>query len=431
MGLKSYFSNKFFSGSEQSITERASKSVTDDNYYSYLHGKTDGNPAPQGLSVLLDLYEKDPIVNTAINVRTNSILQSGYTLEGSKTAVSKDTVKLEKAGFNYTFQDKLVKNGLLFNHVFIEIVGKGKELHLLDPSEMEIKHDSHGEISGYQQRAPNGEVIPFLKEEIIYIPFNKVTNKVWGSVNLKSLFRTATTKNLIEEFINQLASSNAWRQVFITKTMQKENIGEFLAYMRDASKDPSMPLVMKKGQSADKDDGIFELLRDPADLKEFLGTLDYLRAQMLMELRTPPILVGLPDSSNRSSSDSQFKSFNIDNQAFRTLLSEAFNNHLFKAMGLTSEYVWNPLDKRDEKEDIEIAEKLMNMGAKPKQVEAFLRKSGLDLPEGELFDPKPEVEMSTPDESRPSRRREDKNADMKEQKTGADSSTKASQLEGA
>lgn len=441
MGLKTFVSQKIFGNKPQVVVERASDSIVKDSYFSFFRGVTHGNPAPTGLSVLLDLYEKDPIVNTAINVRVNAILASGHTFEGSKTAVRQAEDKLRKAGFTYAFLDQLVKNGLLYNHVFIEIAEDGKELYLLEPSEMEIEHDKHGDISGYRQRSVTGEIVTWTPEQIVYIPFNKVTNRVWGSVNLKSLFRTATTKNLIEEFINSLAVTNAWRQVFTTKTMQSESIGEFMAYLREVQADPTMPFVLKKGALADKDDGVFSVLRDPSDLKEFLGLLEYLTSQMLMELRTPPILVGLPDNSNRSNSDSQFKAFNVDNEAFRRLLADAFNLDLFKKMGLTAEFSWNPIDKRSEKDDVEIAEKLMNMGAKPTQVEAFLRKSGLDLPEGELFEPRPTPmetfeagkeasAMKKPDDaaSRPSRQREDKSREMKTVGTGRDSSTKQSQV---
>lgn len=438
MGLRSYISQKIFRGSPQATVERASDSIVKDSYFSFLKGQSHGNVAPSGLSVLLDLYEKDPIVNTAINVRVNAILASGHTFEGSKTAVKQAEDKLRKAGFDYSFLDRLLKNALLYNHVFIEIADKGSELYILESAEMEIKHDKHGHIIGYQQRAVTGELVTWKPSQIVYVPFNKVTNTVWGSVNLKSLFRTATTKNLIEEFINSLAVTNAWRQVFKTKTMQGETIGEFLAYLREAEADPSMPIVIKQGATADKDDGVFELLRDPADLKDFLGLLDYLTSQMLMELRTPPILVGLPDNSNRSNSDSQFKAFNVDNEAIRKLLADVFNNDLFKKLGLTATFSWNPIDKRSEKDDVEIAEKLMNMGAKPKQIEIFLRNAGLELPDGELFEERPSPMdsfnasqvMKTPDDaaSRPSRAKEDKGREINNVGTGEDSSTKQSQV---
>jgi hypothetical protein len=443
MGLKSYLSQKIFGGKPQIVETRASDSIVKDTYFSYFRGSVNANAAPTGLSVLLDLYEKDPIVNTAINVRTNAILASGFSFEGSKTAVRQAEDKLRKAGVNNAFLDQMVKQGLLYNHVFIELAEDGKELYLLEPAEMEIKHDKHGTIEGYRQRSVTGEVVDWTVDQIVYIPFNKITNRVWGSVNLKTLYRTATTKNLIEEFLSSLAITNAWRQVFKTKTMQQDTMGEFIAYLRDAQADPTMPLIIKTSPTADKDDGVFELLRDPSDLKEFLGLLEYLTSQMLMELRTPPILVGLPDNSNRSNSDSQFKAFNVDNEAFRKLISDAFNYDLFKKLGLTAEFSWNPIDKRSEKDDVEMAEKLMNMGAKPSQVEAFLRKSGLDLPEGELFEPRPSPmetfeagkqasAMKTPDDaaSRPSRQREDKSREMKSVGTGRDSSTKQSQIGG-
>ena len=255
----------------------------------------------------------------------------------------------------------------------------------------------------------------------------EVSSKVWGEVPIKTLFRTLTTKNSIEKFLNSLAVTNAWRQVFKTD-MHKDDIPKFLAYKRTTDADPTQTFVM---QTNDVDNKInkFELMREPSDLKEFLGVLDYLRTQTLMELKVPPIMIGIPDNSNRSNSDSQIKAFNIENESLRRKLWYAFNKDLFKKIGLlTVEFSWNPIDIRNEKDDVEIEEKLMNMGAKPEQIEKFLRNVGLELPEGEIFEKKEDPMMMQQPAKPNNYQKKSKSDEMTPRKSGADSSTREDQL---
>lgn len=389
----------FFKGNKQEQIDRSSKgTVRNSFFYTRTRPKT-GQASPQDLNVVLKTYQEDPVVQAALTTRADAILASGYTIEGAKTVKEAAEKLLKKVSFDYDLLWKICVNGLLYNHVFLEIErknsGEPAGLHVLEAPYMEIQYDEHGEILGYIENGENGQQIFFPVDDIVYMKFNGVSSAVWGEVGIKSLFRTLTTKNQIEKFLNTLATTNAWRQVMKTK-MSDENIEEFLAYSASQSEEPGEPLVLQvQGQGADDvdKDTRFSLLRDPSDLKEFLGTLDYLRTQTLMLLKVPPIMIGLPDSSNRSNSDMQFKAFNIANESFRRVLV-TYMNELFEKLGLgTAEFSWNPIDERSEKDDVEIAERLMNMGAKPKQVEQFLRNAGLELPEGELFEKRETMSM--------------------------------------
>ena len=221
----------------------------------------------------------------------------------------------------------------------------------------------------------------------MYIQFNEISYAVGGEVGLKTLDTTISTKIERGRFIQSLAMNNAWRQ-YMVSSMKPDEMEEFMVNFLESAYDPDIPLTINVegkdvGNVGDKIK--FETLRNPDDLEKFLGVLNYLRQQILMKLKVPPIMIGLPDSSNRSNSDSQIKAFNIANESFRKKLNIAFKE-LFTKSGISAEFSWNPIDERDEKADIEIAEKLINMGAKPKMVEQFLRNAGLELPEGELFD---------------------------------------------
>ena len=148
-----------------------------------------------------------------------------------------------------------------------------------------------------------------------------------------------------------------------------------------------------------------------------------------MLLKVPPIMVGLPDNSNRSNSDSQIKSFANANKSVRKKLLSYFEE-LFDKLGLKEvEFSWNPMDERDEQKDVEIAEKLFKMGAKPEQLEKYLRNVGLELPDGKFFNEQEQKVVDDPgNEDSPSREGKMTGQGNSKIGTGEDSTTRDDQL---
>lgn len=425
-------------GDNETVVSKASSGISKDAWYAE-YDKKEGNAPPESLNLLYTIFSEDPIVNAAITTRVDAILDSGWTIEGSKTSKDSAEKLLKKLGFNFKFMREVFLNALLYRHVFIEIERNGNgepvSLHVLECPQMEIVHTKHGEIKRFIQRAVTGEKVDWSPNDVVYMKFDDVTTSMWGAVPLKTLYRTITSRNHIEEFINSLAVTNAWKDVMTFSRAHKDEIGSIVATLRDAQADPTFPFIINKKSPEET----FEVkpFRSAEDLDYFLKTLDYLRSQILMLLKVPPIMIGIPDNSNRSSSETQFRAFNIANSADRKIASELFNSELFPKIGIgTVEFVWNPIDKRNEKEDVEMAEKLINMGAKPEKVEEFLRLAGLEMPDG-LFPSEAErakaqeqmMQAKTPDDaaSRPSRqRRGDDPSEMKG--TGSESTTREDQL---
>lgn len=416
MGLKDLF-NKFVF---------RSKSVTRDALYPLIGTQRNlySIDSPKQINDYLYIFKNDPEVNTAITVRVNAIMASGYTIEGNaRSSLDKGIKLLKRYGFNKKLLRKILYNLILYDHVFIEVDKEARDLKVVETSDMEIIHDKHGNIERYIQKAPTGEEIEFSTDEIVYIKTTDISSSLWGVTRLEALRKTVLIKGFIEQHLLSLSSRFAWRDYMRFSDMSDEEIKSALSYLKNISERPDQPFVLKARE------GNFEVgkLRDPREVEYFLGLLNYLRQQIFMLLRVPPIVVGLPDNSNRSNSDAQIKTFNIENQSIRDLVQESFNEELFPKMGVGYvEFSWNPIDKRSEKDDIEIAERLINMGAKPSKVEEFLRKTGLELPEGELF--KEDVKPKKSEDLFPSRQRKDKTEMSTQIGTGEDGTTREDQL---
>ena len=420
-----------FKRNSGTLIEKASKGKVK-NFYSSLGNSNNSYKPEVDFDASLNLFLQDPEVNTAITTRVNAIISSGYTLEGKSRAVKDAKNRLKKLGFTRNFIRRIITNLLLYQNVFIELVrdssGNVTELHLLETTQMEIKADVHGEIEQFTQLASSGEEISFSPDDIVYITPSRTTTRVWGDNYLRTLYRTVSTKNFIEKFLNYLAETNQWRNIIHVKNMTSDDVKSMLSYYNHVLQDPNEPFVVE----GNEEDFVMKSMRDLHEASDFIKLMEHLRTKILMQLKVPPILVGVPDDSNRSNSDAQMKAFNIANESDRDVLSDAFNTDLFKKISLSGvEFVWNPIDKRTEKDDVEIAERLINMGAIPKQVEKFLRNSGLELPEGQLFE---DINKQVPPSSGksmdmyPSRRAEDKQGEINNVGTGEESSTREDQL---
>lgn len=387
MGFLDYFKGVFNSRASEQTVSKASKGIVRDPYTVNTNIPDSGVNHPRNLNTLLDLFKKDPEVHAALTTRADAILNSGWTIEGGKQKKN----LLKQFGFNYNFMYKLIMNVLIYNHAFIEIErknnGEPAAIHILETPQMNISYDEHGTITEFIQISQYGDNPRFPPEDIVYITTNDVTSAVWGEVGMKTLDTGLSTKIKIEKFIQSLAFSNAWRQI-IKFAGSEDDARDMMREISHGSADPSHPVVaLINGNNVNAEDHVkMEVLRDPEDLEKFLGLLRYLREQVLMMLKVPPIMVGLPDNSNRSNSDSQIKSFANANKSERKKL-EPYFEELFDKLGMPDvEFSWNPMDERSEQADVEIAEKLFKMGAKPKQLETFLRSAGMELPEGKFFE---------------------------------------------
>lgn len=392
--------------------------------------KSDGSSPPFPIVSILELYNKDSDVKSAINAKVDFILNSGYNIVGKTTPVSQLNNLLKKSRYD-KLQRKIFINLLLLNNAFIEIDfnadGKPIGLYLIDTDSIEIEYDEKGNVARYTQTSPvSGEQIFLSPEKVLHITLNGATTKQWAEVEMKALLRDINTKNFIEKFINWLAMTNQFRTVIKVEDASQDEIDAAMDDYIASQSDLDLPFILQGNMKV-------EVLRSFTEAKAFTDIMGYFRHKIFTQIGVPPIIMGLVDNSNRSNSESEMKIFQIRNESIRKQYAEEFNNELIPLLGLRDvEYIWKSQDKRSEKDDIEIAKALKEMGMKPKKLEEFLRTAGLELPEGELFD-KPEMVNINQESDNKDEKLDGKNSiteDMTQKKTGDEAETREDQMVG-
>ncbi len=385
----------------------------------YTSDKTKSQASPKNNNLLLGMFESDPVLFSVVNTIVNKTFGEGFRLVGNNQQAQK---KLEKKLSDLNFDlvlPNIIRNVVIYGDAFLELVyddsNKVSELHVLETREMEIKQDEHGDVLGYVQMHGGKDPVNFGLDEVIHFVWIEIGSRVWGFTPFTSLLTTVATKKFAETHNRTKFQNNSPRIVWIAKEASEEQIKELISYLKLAKENPHKDIVVE----GDID---FKKLMDNTGDDNNINLLDYLRTQILMAMQMPPIMVGLPDNSNRSNSEVQLRAFEGNIRALQRPITHKINNYLFKLLGfeqLTMEF--KPIDKRGEDVDMNIAKGLKELGVKSEDVIDYLRSVGLQLPENLRIEepkPMPMVEGQEPDKP------------FMGKKTGAQAETRPEQLVG-
>lgn len=383
------------------------------------------------LRVVEEVFRKDSTVRAAVRATTSAILRRGYSLKNkkrkSKSELEKATKFLEDNRFKKLLR-KIIHNLKVYDHCFIEIrknnSGTAKELYVLETVEMEIETDKHGDITKFVQR-PEGtaETVDFPVEDVVYIAMEELTSNVFGEVGFESLFLLVSLKQYILKYINYLFATNKFRDFFAIKNAGEEQVKEFVTYLKACEDDITKPLLVR-GEVEHK---VLRQLTEATDLISLLNACDN---RILMLMQVPPIIAGIPDNSNRGSSETQERNFYIHIEDLEEICKESFTYDLLPKCGFENvEFDFPTANQTELAKDLEMAERMKNMGVKDEMIDAYLRSVGLDVPEGKMFktpeEKMKEMQMMNPmeeegenkksDDMRPSRHRKPKDEKSKNQ----------------
>lgn len=341
---------------------------------------------------LFSLYEQDSTLFATVNTFVNKTVSNGWKLESkNKQLLDRANNFMEEIGFEIKLPN-LLRNMIVYGDAFLEIeyvpgTRTPKDVHILETTEMEIISDEHGEIYGYRQNKPGKTPVDFSLDECVHFKWLEFGGRLFGMSQLKSLTNTVQTKYYAENYNRTKFQNYSPRIAWMAKNASDEQMKQLIDMLRHAKDMPHKDIVLQ----GDID---FKPLIETTDDTNFIKLLEYLRTQILMTTQVPPIMLGLPDNSNRSNSDVQMRAFESNVKSLQRPVAFTINKKVMQLLGFkNAKFVWNPLDKRNEKDDLEIAEKLAAIGFDDETIVEFLKTAGLELREG--------AKIKTPEERMP------------------------------
>jgi len=341
--------------------------------------------------VHLDMVRNDPVLSTAMDLTVDVTTANGYSFSGKNKRQIEDAQELfdEILDFDKVI-DNVIYQLIIYGNAYMELrrtTGQGiDEIHPLEPTEMAIQYDQHGRVIGYVQKPKGQKVkteIKFKPEEVIYFRLKWVGSRVYSYSPLESIGRSFTTKILANDYLQALFKHLPPRALHVLKAASREQREAYIANLVRAKRNPNLDLV------AIGDADVKLLTPDLG--AGLIETLKFLREEVLMVTRVPPIFVGLPDNSNRSSSESMSIPFETRVRKLQHIIASQINRELMPQMGMPGvKFRFNPPSLADEKSIIEIARNMHDMGLDDDTIIEYLKKKG--------FHTLPETSFKSPEE---------------------------------
>lgn len=340
---------------------------------------------------LLNLVLDDPVALSAINKVVDRVMENGWFVRG-RDLKSKNTAamqKLKDLHFNPVMR-RLLFHLILYNNAFLELVKTGQditELNVLEPTLMRISATNFGDLIGYWQNVilPDKRGNPgfdltgyptWEPEEVIHYKQNQLTTRLWGDVDLVALERNLKIKAAIKRFVHWLFETNQFRGFFtFNQGASDDQIKEFLSYYRLMQGDLTKPLTARG------DDIGYQLIRKFDDAESMLAWLRAMDSETLQLLQVPEMIAGRQDSgANRSTGDTAVQNFNTRINSLQEYVGDINTYQLLPALGFNKvDFVFEPVDRKDVKDLMAIAEQMINMKIKPEYVEKWMKQNGFDL----------------------------------------------------
>lgn len=366
------------------VVDQASKGFTRDLVVSR-EGVT-GSSSEYSPSSVVTMLRSDETVNSCITTKVDATAGSGDFI------VSKGNIR-NKASAEKLFRDnnweqlrrQLLWNLFAFGNAFLELVrnsnGTVVELHVLETTEMEIvDEEGHGEPTQYIQRPRSvsgsnkqGNVVVFPVDDVIHFRLDRLTTSLWAEIPVRPLDQYVATKIYLKRHFFNLFKDNMFRNMFLfPEGSADDDVKKSIAFLKESLQDTNKPLVAFGGVES-------KAFTNAEDFQSFLDLLNKIDTAILTQLQVPPIMAGVPDNSGRASGEQEtYKAFNTHIRGVQRLFEAIINGELFPALGLTGiEYKFGEIDKKSEKDVLEMMVQLKALGAKPDKLAAFARDNGL------------------------------------------------------
>jgi hypothetical protein len=368
--------------------------------------------------VYLEMFLSDPIISTAIDTTVDVVTRNGFRLV-PKEGIEKSPEDIQKANaklydlldLDQTL-DPLLYSMLIYGGAFLEKRKSASksinELFSLEATEMAIKYNKHGEILGFVQKSGKDD-IPFEPTEVIYIPLRKIGSKVESYEPLEPVAEVFATSRYAHSYLRDVFLNLPPKYLYTLTGGSPEQRKKLISQIRIAKRDPTIDIVTQ----IQRDNALKVDTLQPNFDESLLKILEYVREQVLLVTRVPPVWVGLVnnDGANRGNSEAQIFSFETRIRKLQQKIESSFDKQLLPELGLKDfRFKFNTISLKNEKQIIENARQFRDMRLDPDSILEYLRSNGVNLRDGAEFE-EAEEGLIKDNDLMQSRKREDRGTD--------------------
>ena len=341
----------------------------------------------------MSMVDNDPVARGAFNHFVDKCMEGGFSALKRDSYQYDDSFEMllqEKFNFRTDILRKIFQIGKLYNNVFIEIVrnldGSTKSLNVLDTYTIEPITEHNGDPISYKTKIPNpntGQYAEWSKQDMIWIKFGD-RSKGFAPVDLKALYETLLAKDYVRRYVAWLWKTGQYRILYNFKSASDQDIANFLAYSSRHDGDYQVPFIAKGEMQTN-------VLRDIKETESITELLKYYDNQIAINLRMPPVDIGIPDASGRSNADAQSNNLVTHVMGWKKIVEDAVNFDLFPKMNKGNSLIkFGPVDRFAEAQVFDIIQKMKSSGFTNEACEEYLKDKGMFWKE-KVFNEAPEM----------------------------------------
>lgn len=319
--------------------------------------------------VLLGFFRADPVINAATWVTVDNVVP-GYDIEvlNDTPQAEREKEEAEEALFEDDFLDKtrnVCANLVVFAdsfqevHPFIQMAKTKVASYMLDTQSIKLNLKENGEIKSYDQYINGKKVASLDPEEMIHYKVNTFGDRDKGLSVVESVLYSATIRKFIEKYNASIFMNHKPRGMWtFDDTISEDKYNDNVDLIIESKNDPNKDIFLR-GQ---KDSISFKAFTEQTETA-FQAAMQQARSEIVTGMMVPPMLLGIPEGSNRAGGDIQMQTFDrrvasIQEKINYTITTELLN----KRMGFKNiRFVLRKSNKRDEIRELEIIQKMTGL----------------------------------------------------------------------
>jgi hypothetical protein len=284
----------------------------------------------------INFFKDDPVIFGACQSRANWVSATDLKFEFAgargtgKTKLAQMNAWAQKIKFRSKLRN-IALTHILFDDVFLELDFKLKDFHILDSETVKIKYNRHGVVTHYEQQV-NGRRITLPPEKIVHFKMNTAGSEMLGISPMVPLYKVIKSKRITEEYTNMFFRRHATPRLVYTfpEVWSDKQMKRFLATLKHTT--PHADLIVPSGVEV-------KVVGSVMSDMQFEKWLEYQRNEILIAMGLFPILLGLPEGSNKANSSIQFDAFRLSIRADQNELETVFNTEIFPALHGTTDVI--------------------------------------------------------------------------------------------
>lgn len=316
--------------------------------------------------ILRDYFLSDTVIRASIQTDTDNICTDFcFELEEDSPEAEYQKERAENLFYKNNFMEQWRNIQMqlgVYDDSYQEVqtfLNEGElqfESYVLETTEIQIKNKKEGGIDYYAQYLQGKEVARLEPSEVIHYRFNAFGSRDYGMSLVATVLHSSAVRKFVEKYNASIFQNHKPRGVWMFPgDMSKDLYDDNVDLIIDGKTDPNKDLFLR-GTSID-----YKNFMDQKDV-DFLKGYVEARNEILIGLGVPPIMLSLPEGSNKANSDAQLQAYDRRVLAKQNAFAYKINTELLPKLGLDKiKFVVSKSSKRDEERELNIVNKMKGL----------------------------------------------------------------------